>query len=68
MLLVVHPAISAVLLAEAIFGDVLAGLEQYVHLGFDTRQILRMHPLAPEIRASTVILMKGARNGPCGKG
>jgi hypothetical protein len=50
MLLVVHPAIGAVLLAEAVFDDVLAGLEQYVHLGFDTRQILRMHPLAPEIR------------------
>ena len=39
MLLVVHPAIRAVLFAEAIFGDVLAGLEQYVHLGFDARQI-----------------------------
>ena len=37
-------------LPEAIFDDVLAGLEQLVHLGFDARQILRMHPLAPEIR------------------
>ena len=50
MLLVVHPAIRAVLLAEAIFDDVFAGLEQHVHLGFDARQILRVHPLAPEIR------------------
>jgi hypothetical protein len=50
MLLVVDPTIRAVLLAEAIFDDVLAGLEQLVHLGFDARQILRMHPLAPEIR------------------
>ena len=38
------------MLAEAIFDGVVARFEQHVHLGFDARQILGMHPLAPEIR------------------
>ena len=28
----------------------IAGLEEYVHLGLDTRKVVRMHALAPEIR------------------
>jgi len=49
MLLVVHPAIGAVLVAEAIFESLLAYIEQRVHLRLDTLEVVGVHVLPPEI-------------------
>jgi hypothetical protein len=49
MLLVTHPAIGAVLLAEAIFGGMPALLEQERLLGLDRFDVVRMHARAPEV-------------------
>src|SRR4029079_2576479 len=48
MLLVADPAIGAVLLAEAVFGEVRAGFEQQLLLGLDGREIIRVYVASPE--------------------
>jgi hypothetical protein len=50
MLVVIHPAIGAVLAAKAIFERVLAVLEKLGDLGLDALKIVRVDALAPEIR------------------
>ena len=49
MLLVTDPAVGAVLLPEAVFGGVLAVLEELGLLGFDSGEIVGVHPLPPEV-------------------
>ena len=49
MLLVAHPTIGAVLLAEAIFGSVPVALEQECLLGLHGCHVVGMHPGAPEL-------------------
>ena len=56
MLLVADPAIGAVLLAEAIFGEMLARSEQLDLLRFDFGEILGMHVATPEIGILQVFL------------
>ena len=56
MLLIADPAIGAVLLPEAVFGGVLAVLEEFGLLGFDAGEIVRVHPLPPEVRVLQVFV------------
>ncbi len=61
MLVVIHPAIGAVLAPEAVFDGVVAALEQTVHLGFDARQIVRVDALAPEVRIFEIFARRCTR-------
>ena len=61
MLLVAHPAIDAVLLAEAVFGDVRALLEQLGLLGLDRGKILRMDAGPPEIGVLQIFVGRSSR-------
>ena len=56
MLLVAHPAIGTVLLAEAIFGEMLAGPEQLDLLRLDLGEIVGMHMAPPEIRVLQIFI------------
>ena len=56
MLLVAHPAIGAVLLAEAILGDMAAVLEQLGLLGLHGGKVLRMDAGAPEVGILQVLI------------
>ena len=58
MLLIAHPAIGAVLLAEAILGDMAAVLEQLGLLGLDGGKVLGMDAGAPEVG-----ILRGTRPG-----
>ena len=49
MLLVVDPAIGAVLAAKTVFEGLLADVEEVLHLGFDARQIVRMNVASPKV-------------------
>jgi hypothetical protein len=49
MLLVAHPAIEAVSLEEAIFGDVTVGLEELGLRLLDLGEIVRVDARAPEV-------------------
>ena len=54
MLLVVDPAIRAVLAAEAVFERVLACIEKLCDLSLDPRKVVGMNVLAPEIRIAEI--------------
>ncbi len=56
MLLVADPAIRAILLAEAIFRQVLAGPEQLDLLRFDLREVIGMHMATPKIRIFEIFI------------
>ena len=56
VLLVAHPAIGAVLLAEAVFGEMLARLEQLRLLRLDLGKIVGMDVGAPEVRVLQIFL------------
>src|SRR6476620_4074983 len=62
MLLIAHPAIGAVLLAEAILGDMAAVLEQLGLLGLHGGKVLRMDAGAPEVGILQVLVRAIAQN------
>ena len=55
MLLVIHPAISAVLAPERVFERLLAGLEELADLRLDAGEILGMDMITPEIRIAEIL-------------
>ena len=56
VLLVADPAIDAVLLAEAIFGEVPPLLEELRLLGLDLGKVFRVHAGAPEVRLLQIVI------------
>src|SRR5690349_7919423 len=50
VLIVVHPAIGAILAAEAIFDRLPVSLKEGSNLGLDARKVLGVNPFAPEVR------------------
>ena len=55
-MLIAHPAIGAVLAAEAVLGEMLAVAEQLDLLRFDLGQVVWMHACPPEIRVLEILV------------